>query len=65
MEELSTTQHAETIAESLANGQRKQAVGQFSNAMFDGVSAATLLEEIAEIIGDANALAFAARIIEG
>jgi len=34
MENLSTTQHAERISESVINGQHKQALEQFEQAMY-------------------------------
>lgn len=64
MEDMSTENHAERIAESMGNGQRKQAVEQFKAAMFDHVNVKALLEEIAQLAGAHEALMFAATIID-
>lgn len=64
MEDLSTYDHAERIAESVTNGQRKQARAQFAEAMAENCSARALLADIADIIGKGEALALAASIIE-
>lgn len=46
MEDLSTEQYAELIADSITNGQRKQAIDLFKRALADSVSADSLCEEI-------------------
>lgn len=64
MDDMSTQDHAERIAESVTNGQRKQARAQFAEAMADDCAARALLTDIAGIIGEGEALALAASIIE-
>lgn len=46
MENLTTEQYAVLIADSITNGQRKQAIEQFKRAMADNVSADSLCEDI-------------------
>jgi hypothetical protein len=64
MENLSTENYAETIIESLTNGQRKQALQQFANALEDHVNAKALLLEIAWLSDSETALQLAASHIE-
>lgn len=56
MENISTYQHAEIIAESYINGQRKQAVNQFITALSDNCSATALLTDIMNITSDSEAI---------
>jgi len=63
MEDMTTRDYAERIAESMTNGQRKQARSQFTEAMAADCSARALLTDIAEIAGHDEALALAATII--
>lgn len=46
MNNLTTEQYAILIADSITNGQRKQALEQFKRAMADNVSADSLCEDI-------------------
>jgi hypothetical protein len=46
MEDLSTEQHAVLISDSITNGQRKQAIAQFMQALADGVNAFSLCVDI-------------------
>lgn len=55
-ENMSTADHAETITESVINGQKKQAVNQFRNALLEHCNASSLLADIGERIGAGRAL---------
>ena len=46
MEDLSTEQYAEMIADSITNGQREQARNQFKRAIADNVNARSLVEDM-------------------
>lgn len=46
MENRTTEQYAVLIADSIANGQRKQALDQFKRALVDSVNADSLCEDI-------------------
>ena len=61
---MTTEEHVQTIAESITNGQHKQAREQFANARFDGVTAKEILFGISSLIGDGEALKLAAHVIE-
>lgn len=53
---LATSEWASTIAESVINGQHKQAVDLFERALSEHCSASSLLSEIGEQIGAGRAL---------
>jgi hypothetical protein len=46
MENLTTEQYAVLIADSITNGQRKQAIEQFKRALAESVNADSLCEDI-------------------
>lgn len=60
MENPTTQQHGERIAESWLNGQRKQAITQFYDALHDSCDASALLCDIHNILDDTEVLAFIA-----
>lgn len=62
-ENMTTGEWAELVAESLTNGQRKQAREQFRRALADYCEPFSLLADIAAICGESAALALAAAII--
>lgn len=51
MEYMTTQQHVERIAESIGNGQHKQARNQFKAAIADYCTASALLTDNAEAAG--------------
>lgn len=53
---LSTSDYAAQISESVINGQHKQAVDQFERALADDCDPSSLLAEIGEQIGAGRAL---------
>lgn len=63
-EELTIYQHAQVIAESVTNGQMKQARKQFQAAMYEHCNARALLVDIQSIIGADDTLRLAASIID-
>ncbi len=66
MENLSTENYAEMIAESITNGQPKQAVEQFKHALSEHCSAMALAEDIAgQGIDASKVFTLLCRIIEG
>ncbi len=56
MENLSTSDYAAMISESVINGQRAQAVSQFEAALANNCNASSLLAEIGKTIGAGRAL---------
>lgn len=56
MENMTTEQHAEQISESVLNGQHKQALAQFENALAERCNPSALLADIAAQIGEGRAL---------
>lgn len=66
MGNYSTETYAERIAESITNGQHKQAVTQFKEALADHCSAIALAEDIAgQGIDASQVFTLLCRIIEG
>lgn len=53
---LSTSDYADMISESVVNGQFNQAYEQFTRALDDNCNASSLLTEISEQIGAGRAL---------
>ena len=66
MENLSTEDYAEMIADSITNGQHRQAVDQFKRAMADHCTAIALAEDIAgQGIDTSKVFVLLCRVIEG
>lgn len=62
-ESYSTDDYIEMIAESYINGQKKQAVEQWKEAIADSVSKKALLEGLQEYLSDDDFNNFIARVI--
>ena len=66
MENLSTEQHAQRIAESITNGQHKQALNQFKNALAEHCNAFSLCQDMNPYLDNPEAvIKLLCNIIEG
>lgn len=64
MEGMTTDEHADQIAESIINGQHKQAVRLWHNAIADHCDTRDLAKSIIENSALVDSFAFFARVIE-